>query len=522
MKKVLYISLLFLMPFCVSCINDLGNDVMTEINKIEISGIEESYSVIAKQETLVINPEIKGSLSASDESNLSYEWFLCDNGITNHNHYTIGTERNLNYFVESTPANYTLHFAVTDKSTGLKWEHETSLAIVSPMVRGFYLMGDKADGTVAMDFMSYIEGRDTTIISDVYKNTKGLKGVKSGVFTGYYITADVINLWVVAENGSYQLENSASLTEFTEMTAMADPNSFIFPTVPVEKPQQVMDILPHPYGKANTNRCRSYARIMLTKDAAYGTSMMSLPEAYGNPFNRYSTSSTELFKLSPYIFHKDNATSVSAIMLFDETNHCFSKCNYSSYGAPTYSTKMSNDGTPFYLDQTKYTPVRDLVYGQNGYGNAGRSYALMTNENGEYFIYTFTVANASTITAHAAYDVDFSVATDFDKASHYAFFTLQPIILYSVGSNLYAYDYARKECVLVNTFDSEITYLAMDYESNNDTKHVWVATYGGGKGKVYGYNVADNQNAVQVTPVQHEVFETGVKVVKMVYRNVAN
>ena len=206
------------MPFCVSCVNDLGNDVMTEINKIEISGIEESYSVIAKQETLVINPEIKGSLSASDESNLSYEWFLCDNGITNHNHYTISTERNLNYFVESTPANYTLHFAVTDKSTGLKWEHETSLSIVSPMVRGFYLMGDKADGTVAMDFMSYIEGRDTSIISDVYKNTKGLKGAKSGVFTGYYITADVINLWVMAENGSYQLENSASLTEISEMS----------------------------------------------------------------------------------------------------------------------------------------------------------------------------------------------------------------------------------------------------------------------------------------------------------------
>ena len=62
----------------------------------------------------------------------------------------------------------------------------------------------------------------------------------------------------------------------------------------------------------------------------------------------------------------------------------------------------------------------------------------------------------------------------------------------------------------------------MDYESNNDTKHFWVATYAGGKGKVYGYNIADNQNAIEVSPVSHEVFETGVKVVKMAYRNVAN
>ena len=48
MKKVLYFGLLLLVPAFISCVEDLGNDTVAEINKIEISGIEESYSVIVK------------------------------------------------------------------------------------------------------------------------------------------------------------------------------------------------------------------------------------------------------------------------------------------------------------------------------------------------------------------------------------------------------------------------------------------------------------------------------------------
>lgn len=521
MKRILYIGLLFLVPMFFSCVEDLGNDTLSEINEIEISGIEESYSVIAKQETLVINPEIKGSLSASDESNLSYEWFLCDNGIMpNHNHTTISTDKNLNYFVESSPSNYTLIFSVTDKSTGLKWEHETSLSIVSPMVRGFYLVGDKSDGAVGVDFLSYISGRDTSVVKDVYANTKGLKGAENALFTGYYYSPEYCNFWIVANNGSYQIEKEAELTTVKEMADMSNPEEFIFPTVSVPKPQQVINIVPTPYGTANTNRARS--RLMFTRDHVYGTSLMTPPEAYGNPINCYRASSPDLFKVAPYVFYKDNTTYLSALVLFDRTNYCFVRGNsFSNYGAPTYCIKVSNNGTPFYFDQTKYTPVRDLVYGENGYGNGGRSYALMNNENGEYFVYCFTVNSAASITANVSYQIDMSVATEFAQADFYTFFSMQPIVLYSVGAKLYAYDYARKECKLVNTFDSNITYLAIDFHSSQDPTHLWVATYGG-TGKVYGYKVDDNQNAINVTPVEHEVFETDLKVVKMVYRNYAS
>lgn len=518
MKKVLYLSLLLLVPVFISCVDDLGNDTISEINEIEISGIEESYTKIARQETLAITPEIKGSLSASDESNLSYEWFLCDNGIEpNHNHITISTERNLNYFVESNPRNYTLYFSVLDNTTGLKWEKETELNVVSPMVRGFYLAGDKADGTVGIDFLSFIDGRDTAVVKNIYLNAKNLKGAKNVVFTGYYYSDYLIDLWIMAENGSYQLEKSASLVEIKEIEDMNNPDRFLFPTVAVSKPEQVMDVLPRAYSKSNTMRSRS--RIIMTENNCYAASVSYDPiEAYGNPFNCYAAASSELFKPSKYIFHKENTTSISAITLYDETNHCFVRANtYSNYGTPTYCIKINDASSqPFYFDQTKYTPVRDLVYGENGVANAGRSYALMGDADGKYFVYQFTAPS----TAFAAYDIDMSVATEFAQAEKYAFYSSQPIILYAVGAKLYAYDYVRKDCKLVNTFDAEITYLAMDYSSNNSPSHIWVATYGT-SGKIYGYNIEDNQNAINVTPVEHEVFDTDLKVVKMEYRNVA-
>ena len=124
------------------------------------------------------------------------------------------------------------------------------------------------------------------------------------------------------------------------------------------------------------------------------------------------------------------------------------------------------------------------------------------------------------ITANAERTIDLGVATDFSEADHYAFYSMQQILLYAAGTKLYAYDYARNECKLVKDFEAEITHLAMDFNSNNDNNHFIVATYDDAeKGVVYGYSIEDNQNAINVTPVEAEEWHTDLKVVKVEYRN---
>lgn len=523
MKRIFYIYLLILVPVFASCIKDLGNDVISEINEIEITGIEESYSVISRAETLTITPEIKGSMFDKDESNYEYEWFLCNNGISDvdHEHVTISRERNLNYEVTAEPSTFTLHFAILDKSTGLKWETSTSLKVVSPFVRGWYVLGDKTDGTVGIDFVSMIEGRDNDYIHNIFTNKKGLKGAEDINFTGTYYNDGAMTLWLTTADGGYKLEYTAAQSEFDVFDSPAKAEDMIFPTIPVQNPMKVTNVWPRPYGTGNT--CLAAAgRILTTEHEIFSGNFYSWPDAYGNPVNCYQIGSSELFQPAPHVFYPKNSTYVSGVCFFDKTNKKFARPNTNIRYSFTYCVEQTGTGTPFHFDQTKYEAVRDMVYGENGYGNAGRCYALMNDTNNDYYIYWLKVPSAYGVTAEAAHSIDKTVATEFDQATNYAFYSMQPILLYSVGAKLYAYDYIRKECKLVNTFDNDVTYLAFDFDTNNDPNHYLVATYGNGKGKLYGYTVEDNQNAINIAPAEGEEYETDIKIVKVEYRNATN
>lgn len=502
----------------VSCVEDEGNNTISEINEIEISGLEESYNCVSGEDTLKITPEIKGSLSDTDESNLAFEWFLCNKAIDkDHAHEVISRERNLSYKVTAAPSKYVLYLSVTDKTTNMKWEASADFNIISPFVRGFYLFGDKEDGKVGLDFVSMMADRDTFVVNDILNNDLNLVGAENLFFSGSY-TSTSTRLWAMTKSGAYRVECGSAQTSFNLLPDLSNLGNLFFPTVETKEPYKLVDIWPYSYGSSNIDNTRTY-RIMMTENEIFFGSMLS-GEAFGNPVNCH-TSMGKLYKPSKYVFYKPS-TSVSSYVFYDEENHCFTRMNGATYSF-TYTPKLSNEGTPFYWDQTQYASVRDLVFGQNGVGNAQRSYALMKDTNGDYFVYLFTVNSYSPTgtVANAERTIDLGVATDFSEADHYAFYSMQQILLYAVGPKLYAYDYARNECKLVKDFEAEITHLAMDYNSNNDNNHFVVATYDdtAKKGVVYGYNIEDNQNEINVTPAEAEVWETGLKVVKVEYRN---
>lgn len=517
LKKYTFLTLVVAM-ITTSCVEDEGCNIISEINEIEISGLEENYNCVTGEDVLTITPEIKGSLSGTDESNLEYEWFLCDkkNVGEDHGHEVIGRERNLSYEVTAAPASYLLYLSVKDKTTDMKWEVSTNFNIVSRFVRGFYLFGDKEDGDVGLDFISIIDGRDKFVVENILNNDLKLKGAKDIVFTGDYLQDTNTRLWAFTESGACRVEHNSVLSIFNLLPEASDPEMLFFPSVQVEKPYNIVGLYPHAYGKANIDMSKS-TRFMLTENQIFCGSITSA-EAYGNPINRYSSSAKEFYKPSKYVFYKPS-TYITGFVFYDEDNKCFGRVNTNPAYGVTHTVKLTN-GTSFNWDQTQYEAVRDLVYGENGYGNAGRSYALMKDTNGDYFVYIFTVNNYSSITTHTARSIDLGVATAFSEADHYAFYSVQPILLYAAGTKLYAYDYARNECKLVKDFGAEITHLAMDCCSNDDYSHIIVATYDETeKGTVYGYTIEDNQNAINVTPVEGEEWHTDLKVVKVEYRN---
>ena len=209
---------------------------------------------------------------------------------------------------------------------------------------------------------------------------------------------------------------------------------------------------------------------------------------------------------------------------FDRTNHKFVKLA-NTYSANTNLAKITDtkEGA-FWLDQTEYTPVRDLVYGENGKGNNGASYALMNDADGKYYVYIFRAASAYQFVKMTSKNIDLSVATDFTKASHYAFYSNQYVILYSVGKDLWAYNYNSNKAQKLKTFDGEITYMAFDVHSDDNPDDIIVATWSDAeKGIVYKYEMEDSPNELKINEKEYATknypWKTNLKVVKVEYRN---
>lgn len=196
----------------LSCVEDKGNNVLSEINEIKISGIEDRYDLTSYLETLNIEPEIECTLKDFSEDNLEYSWFFCKDSAStsNHSHEKISTERDLSYKVDVPPGTYTIYLQVTDKLSGLKFEKAFKLYASSRFVRGFYLYGDKADGTVGLDFVSMPVGKDTMLMKDIFINSLQVKGAKDLIFTGHYNNG-YNALWAVTHDNQYAIEYSAQL-----------------------------------------------------------------------------------------------------------------------------------------------------------------------------------------------------------------------------------------------------------------------------------------------------------------------
>ena len=89
MKKInLYTMLLIALWLgsFLSCVEDKGNNVLSEINEIKISGIEDRYDLTSYLETLNIKPEIECTLKDFSEDNLEYSWFFCRDSASTSNH----------------------------------------------------------------------------------------------------------------------------------------------------------------------------------------------------------------------------------------------------------------------------------------------------------------------------------------------------------------------------------------------------------------------------------------------------
>ena len=127
-----------------------------------------------------------------------------------------------------------------------------------------------------------------------------------------------------------------------------------------------------------------------------------------------------------------------------------------------------------------------------------------------------------------------SLATDFSKASHYAFSSERTLVFYSVGSRLYAYDYnpGHERVQDLGDWGGEITMLKFNIQGCYEesvrpwTAHketindLYIATYNESTGgKLQVYTLDTNPNHIAVTPNEACCWKNLIKIKTMDWRN---
>lgn len=513
--NIKYYLLSFIACFCLfSCVEDEGSYVEIPVNEISISGLDDSYAVIVGKTVLDIQPEIEGTIAGSDDSNYEYKWYVCKSDITgdNHVHTFLADTKNLNQTIDGlAPGEYTLYFTLFDKSTDIEWQSAAGLSIETELMKGFYILGDKEDGSVGIDFLSI--STDTVVVKDIFTNSMGLQGAEDLIFSGNYYNKALQTLQLVTKSGSHRISSFIQEGSVFDVDPTQKDEYYYFPTMNVQRPMKVVDMFPR-QGTAGTSWCRSY-RGILTEDAMFLNSVTG-GESYGNPINRYSRYSESLFR--PYKTAFYNFYSYFGTVLYDLDSEAFVCTNSYALSATNFRnmTDNSTDIFPWHHDN------RTIIYGEND-AKSGKSYAVMKDKSDatKFYIYVFKIPNFSmNVSKLAAAEINTSSVTDFGNASHYTFYGNQSVVLYSVGSQLWGYNYATGAAPqMLNDFGSEITYLRMEPISSSSAIDFVVATYDStNKGKIYKYRMNDNPNTIEITPINNCEWSTELKVVKLEYR----
>ena len=507
MKKTL-ILLLASLGF-VSCVEDEGNYNYTELNQITIEGIEESYNVLDKVDSIKIYPTIKGSLLGDNLDNYEYQWHIHE-GVTDHKHTIISNEKDLEYKVDLGIGSYTLYFTVKDKTTGLEASAYSSIKTSTAISKGYLLLGDDMEeGIMGLDMVVMPAGRDTMVAENVYDNSETrFKGADQILYQGARGgMVEKETLWMCTEDGSFRLNHHDG-----NLSIIAEVNDYnLIETEFEHKTMRIKDIFPHPTTYYNIYwNCSYMYRGYMTEDMIL-ISQTGTVDYHTTPCNRKSNTATELFDFYPYIFYNEAArnTSLMYYVIYNKDEECFMKTVWNGIRAThsTYLTDYASESFPWNQAGTG----RTMVWAGNGLDTGGHSYALMKDDEGKYFLYKF-IAGPYSFTKKGCYEIDLSVAQNFANASHYMVSATGSIMMYAYGSKLCMYNYVH------NTYKeydmgAEITCLEDDFIPKASTTEFFVATYSDSeKGTVRKYNVGTDPNKLEIIERPREVWKTRLRV----------
>ena len=518
MKKtllILFAGMFNLLLF--SCYDDKGSYDYHEINEISISDWPDGGYTLLYLDTLRITPQVGVYVTDSPEAYIAftrddgneeryqYIWEVEETNIS----YTetpyrgvIGTERDLVFPLTLEVGSYNLYFKIRDTETGILWFSSTTLTVQSSTDVGFLVLGEKEDGNVGLDMISFAAG-DTLILRNLLDESglPELQGPQRIIYTGPYMRNSYV--WLCTESGSYY---------FDPTTMRSAPENtfdvFYMGTLDLPSPLVIKDIS----AKYRNNLSPATTYRMFITDDYLLVGMLNPSESYGTPINCYTNINPTYFKPYPYIFTSIGSRQ-GCYVVYDQDNREF---GYFSNGLSQYVTRFGTDSdTPFPWKQPE---GRELIYGENTFQNPGSytyCFALLKDAD-NFYIYQFSPG--STPSKTQGYTFEKSKAPNLENATLFAFAAQRSLLLYADGSTLRAYDYAYDRSYSME-MDGEITCMKFDATGDNYDE-IMIATYNDTeKGIVQRYALGSDLTKLDLTPFENDRWTGLVKVKDIEYKN---
>lgn len=505
MKAYYYIIVLLCLIIAGSCSKDLGNYEYHDINELVIKGVKSEYVVKTGIDTLRIQPDITASMDGSEPDRYSYTWILKSGTKT---FDTIGRQKDLVYPIRLEPVVYDLFYRVLDKKTGIAGIANIKVSVSTAFSRGLLIMGEDEQGFAEAEMLSMV--KDTVHIPSIL-STSGLPRLKEPVsllHTGG--SEKEMKLWAFTKTGSYYLER-ASLTATTV-------NSF---SRLLYVSEALNPATLHPIALAPQIRTAagltgsSYYRALITigGDVFAASPFLTGGDFFNNPVNRVATALDIRLPAAPYLLYPIG--SMSSFMWYDTQSQRFLTFTNFAGNVSNVLTDGAND-----IFRWNQPAGRSLVYAENtrntdGGSTNGNSFAIMKDADNIHHIYKF-YANGTNPAKRNYYKVK-PIATDFEKADHYAFSSNRSVVFYSVGNKLYAYDYnpTNEKLYQFNELgNDQITMVKFDTQFDHLINSLYIATYNSNtKGTLRRFRVGTNPNVVELLPQEKSTW-TGLLKIK--------
>ena len=439
-----FAMLITIMVFLYSCSEDKGNYDYIELNDVEISGIDENYTV-EQFSTLSISPNLTFNLDENEDM-LEYLWYIYPSKRLN-SADTLSFERNLNVKVESVPETYIAVYKVTNKETGVFYSTDFEIQINGVLTNGLFVLSEinnnanismiNENGKVYQDIYFSVNGESagTNPVSIADISNRYDKGVL--VMCNDEQGGSIVNPYSFAKNGIYS-------DMFWINQTMPKPVCYI------------------PNGRNE---------YLITENSFFNRDMMAPPPVkFGTPFVDHVNFVPSLVKGNSF---------------YDNKNKQFIEIG--SFSAGLVQNMPDSIFNPADIGM-------HMLAGGDGY--KGDFYGIFYNEElnvHQVLIASYTNEYYSKFIP--ARIVDITSTTDIEKAKSIVLSTLSPQFFYAIDNKLYCLNAETDITKLVYSFDSNVHIDHIELEKTDNDRTMYIGTSSAEEGKagtVYVMNVELN------------------------------